>query len=384
MEKKNPGTREPQAGLNVRSVYPRTTVMDPKVQTLLDRAQHFPAQRTEEWYAARNDRLTASSIASVLRLTPKELALRDQGLVDLPASKRVGQVVPAFQSRAQLLRSKAGADDDGFTGSVFTEWGVAYEPVVTELYKLFENTDVLDFGLVPHPALPWLGASPDGVTPAGRMLEIKCPFSRTPTGVPKLNYWMQMQIQMECCDLDACDFVEVAVQEYPGRAEYLQDVYTDPENGALVPGRAADGMAKGFIVECVSSLPDTRPTYWYPPTFRLQTPQAELDWLLEWTRERFPDGITEPQRLAGVLLFDEEVYRVRYWKIGKWLQTTVHRDREWFEQRRPELQAFWREVEDTRAGKLRVPAKRISRSRPKALDLADTAPGATECEFIDV
>lgn len=31
-----------------------------------------------------------------------------------------------------------------------------------------------EVGLVVHPDLPWLGASPDGVTNTGRLIEIKC------------------------------------------------------------------------------------------------------------------------------------------------------------------------------------------------------------------
>ena len=47
-----------------------------------------------------------------------------------------------------------------------------------------------EVGLVVHPELTWLGASPDGVTNTGRLIEIKCPFKRliVPTETPH-HYW---------------------------------------------------------------------------------------------------------------------------------------------------------------------------------------------------
>jgi hypothetical protein len=40
------------------------------------------------------------------------------------------------------------------------------------------------------------------------MLEIKNVVSREITGIPKPEYYVQMQLQMEVCDLEECDFLE--------------------------------------------------------------------------------------------------------------------------------------------------------------------------------
>ena len=43
----------------------------------------------------------------------------------------------------------------------------------------------------------------------GRMLEIKCPYSRVINGIVPDNYEVQMQIQLEVCDLEICDFCKL-------------------------------------------------------------------------------------------------------------------------------------------------------------------------------
>jgi hypothetical protein len=64
-----------------------------------------------------------------------------------------------------------------------------------------------------------MGASPDGINvdPAsqryGRMLEIKKIVNRDITGIPKKEYWIQMQLQMETADLNECDFLETQFSE---------------------------------------------------------------------------------------------------------------------------------------------------------------------------
>ena len=40
----------------------------------------------------------------------------------------------------------------------------------------------------------------------GRMLEVKNMYNRDINGIPKEEYWIQMQIQLETCNLECCDF----------------------------------------------------------------------------------------------------------------------------------------------------------------------------------
>jgi hypothetical protein len=95
------------------------------------------------------------------------------------------------------------------------------------------KSKVEDFGCIQHPTYKFLGASPDGIIIEsstgryGRMLEIKNPVSREITGIPKKEYWVQMQLQMEVCNLDDCDFLETKFVEYHDFDSYRDDSAID-------------------------------------------------------------------------------------------------------------------------------------------------------------
>ena len=56
------------------------------------------------------------------------------------------------------------------------------------------------------------------------MLEIKNIVNRDITGIPKMEYWIQMQIQMETCDLNECDFLETRFIEYENYEDFNNDI----------------------------------------------------------------------------------------------------------------------------------------------------------------
>eukprot|EP00798_Chlamydomonas_sp_ICE-L_P023480 gene23480-biopygen11151 len=73
------------------------------------------------------------------------------------------------------------------------------------------NTNVLvhEFGLLCHASKSFLGASPDGVTEDGVMLEIKCPWRRKIDGTVPMQYYLQIQGQLAVSGLLECDYFEV-------------------------------------------------------------------------------------------------------------------------------------------------------------------------------
>ena len=149
----------------------------------------LPEQRSPEWYELRKKILTASSLGSAIDKCH-------------------------FQSRDELILSKI--EEKPFEPNPITEWGVKYEDVAIMFYEELHNVNVLDFGLIPHPELSIFGASPDGICDdtgndefVARMVEIKCPPKRKFTKTVPHHYWMQVQGQLEVCDLDECDFFQV-------------------------------------------------------------------------------------------------------------------------------------------------------------------------------
>jgi putative phage-type endonuclease len=103
--------------------------------------------------------------------------------------------------KKKVLRTK-------WAGNAATAHGTLLEPIARDLYDQKTGRKSHEIGLVQHREYPWLGASPDGVTEDGILVEIKCPLTRKiEAKVPK-HYWPQVQLQLEITDLDECDFVQ--------------------------------------------------------------------------------------------------------------------------------------------------------------------------------
>jgi putative phage-type endonuclease len=145
----------------------------------------FIKQRTKEWYDIRLKILTASDIASILDCN-------------------------IYQSGNELLMNKIR---EKVFNNTSTDWGNKFEPIALEIYKNMTNESVSEIGLVLHPVYKWLGASPDGLVQSGKLLEIKCPYKRNIETCP-MHYWVQMQIQMEVCNIDECDYFDCKFCEY--------------------------------------------------------------------------------------------------------------------------------------------------------------------------
>ena len=126
------------------------------------------------------------------------------------------------------------AADSVTLGSGTTVKGIAVKNLITKTGVATPNAPytvkIVEFGLIPHPELSVFGASPDGICDegspngyTGRMLEIKCPPKRKFTHEVPQHYWMQMQGQLEVCDLEECDFFQVKLEEYDSKDDYLSD-----------------------------------------------------------------------------------------------------------------------------------------------------------------
>lgn len=183
-------------------------------------------QRTPEWYRARETLVTASDL---------------QKLLDSGADAYCRRKAESAGAWDHLGRQPA------------IRWGKKHEPVAAEVYARRTLSRVHEFGLLLHPALPGFGASPDGITSDGVMLEIKCPFTRTlqPGQVPRA-YYAQIQGQLDTAGLDLCDYFEARLGEYRGEHQFLADAPPGPsaddcltaaglEKGAMfLPGGAGD------------------------------------------------------------------------------------------------------------------------------------------------
>lgn len=155
--------------------------IDPRVKKLFDIPNH--EQRSNEWYQLRRQRLTASDVATAIGMNP-------------------------YSSRADLIYKKCGGKDT-FKGNAATKHGEKWEDTAIRMYCEKYKDKSFDFGLLPHHTIPFLGGSPDGITAKGTVLEVKCPLMRKiEPGVVPAYYLPQVQIVMECTNLDMAHFIQ--------------------------------------------------------------------------------------------------------------------------------------------------------------------------------
>lgn len=266
-----------------------------------------PEQRSPEWYAMRNNMITASDWAAALGENP-------------------------YSYRKALIRKKCG--EDSFYFGKHMMHGVKYEDVAVAIYEARNNVEIIEFGCLPHPTISCLGASPDGITKDGVMVEIKCPPSREITGIPPRYYWIQVQGQLEVCDLDRCDFLECKIEEYSGSVEH-----EDPEDEYFNDNYEGDyslnetGMEKGIVL-CFERVNDKKAIFRYS---RLGLNDREE--FKEWEMKEKKDVLKDSHRN------DKLVYLgASFWKLTKVSCVPIYRDVMWFHEAGPKLQEFWNDV----------------------------------------
>jgi putative phage-type endonuclease len=151
-------------------------------------------QGSPEWFAARLGIVTASRI------------------VDVMAQTRSGPAAARSNYMAQLLCERlTGRAEDSFTSAAMQR-GTELEPLARSAYEADRGLFVTECGLVKHPVISGLGASPDGLVGEDGLIEIKCPNTATHIETlrskkPATKYVWQMTAQMACTNRDWCDFV---------------------------------------------------------------------------------------------------------------------------------------------------------------------------------
>lgn len=156
-------------------------------------------QRTKEWFAARENRLTASDLYD---------AIKESKVSDAVARKK----------------AKITKDNINYNSIKALKWGTMFEPMASRIYsEINGNINVYEFGLICDSQNEHFGASPDGINELGIMIEIKCPYSRKIIdGYIPEKYLMQIQGQLAVCNLNECDYVEckfVILEE----SEYMEE-----------------------------------------------------------------------------------------------------------------------------------------------------------------
>jgi putative phage-type endonuclease len=281
-----------------------------------------PMQKTPEWYTFRHEHITASNAWKAFgtqavknQLIYEKCKALQSATNETMMDTSDNEMIPVYKTSTSNLSESS------------LTWGHKYEPLTRMLYEDKHKTIIQDFGCIEHPIHTFLAASPDGIVVGennyGRMIEIKNVVSREINQIPKIDYYIQTQLQMEVCNLDECDFIETKFIEYENYNDYIQDNTDDK---------------KGIIVVYVNN---GAYEYYYMP-FHIKD-ETEIN---EWLDNNMNNS-------------GEWIKNV-YWKLSVYSCVLIKRQREWFTYAIPHLIEIWNTILVERTGDYsdRAPRKR--------------------------
>ena len=278
-----------------------------------------PVQRTPEWYQFRWNLITASNAWKAFE-----------------SQSTINQLI--YEKCQPIKKFDDNGDEDVKMVNTNTSlhWGQKFEPLSVLIYEHKYKTQVEDFGCIQHKTYKFIGASPDGIIVNkncdryGRMLEIKNVVSRDINGIPKKEYWVQMQLQMEVCDLDECDFLETKFTEYTDYTAYKNDT-TDKMKGIIIYFHTKDG----------------KPFYVYKPLEETDVTKWEDDTLSLYQSDKY----------------NYTYMKFIYWKLDVFSCVLVLRNKDWFKNNIPQLEKVWKIIEQERVSgyEHRAPVKKAKK-----------------------
>jgi hypothetical protein len=278
-------------------------------------------QRTADWYTEFKRCLTASELYKVFG-SPRErgtLVLQKAGKIEL--SSRPGISVSLRESMSPF------------------DWGICFEPVVKQILESHWSAIIHDVGRFVHLTDTRLAASPDGLIiqskkhpdMGGHLLEIKCPKSRTIGLKVPMEYYYQMQLQLEVTGVRACEYVEAKFEFVDNEIQESSEFY----------GKLA-------IVGCF---------------------QEEFS---EWLPCKYVYGPIRDMKWSPDLGLNERVLELHTWKCEGYHHVRVYRDEEWFRNLTPKLDEFWVDVEKAKIGEFLLPES--SRKKKEVICLIQDDP----------
>ena len=298
-----------------------------------------PEQRTKEWYDYRHNRITASDTAAAIDLNPYE-----------PVENFIlKKTDPNY----------AFLDNDN------VYHGKKFEQVATQIYEHIYNAEVIEFGALPSEKYTLLGASPDGICSArtldnkfsnrlGTMLEIKCVVQRNIETSGNIKgticpfyYYCQVQQQLECCELEVCDFWQCKILEYNNRNDYLIDKRLYTQHTYDITGKKMsipNFLKKGMILQ------------FYPFEFKPQFDGDKIEWKskfiyaprLDMDEKEYDEWFVYTMNNLNSLYPDITkayyFYKIIYWKLDQSHNQPIKRDPKFMEAILPVLNQSWEKV----------------------------------------
>lgn len=274
-----------------------------KTYALMNRPQ--TTQRTADWYTEFKRCLTASELYKAFG-SPRErgtLVMQKAGKLEMSGRG----------SNVAVLRCNMNPFD----------WGICFEPVVKLVLEDHWKAIIHDVGRFVHLVDKRLAASPDGLIirslekpdMGGHLLEIKCPKSRIIGLKVPMEYFYQMQLQLEVTGVRACEYVEA-------KFEFVETGFEKPKT---------NWYGQIVVVGCFN--------------------EKEKDWL----PCKYVYGPLGNDNWTPDLGLNERVLETNTWKCEKIHHIRVYRDEAWFASLKPKLDEFWADIEKAKAGEFILP-----------------------------
>lgn len=299
-----------------------------EIESILLNLNQQPAikQRTKEWYEIRQTCFSASNLWKVFSSQAQQNSLIYEKCNPDTNQKKTREVSNAKNP---------------------LNWGIKYEPVSIQIYEHRNpGTKVkTDYSCILHSSYSCIGASPDGIIISGentgRMVEVKNIYNREITGIPLDEYWVQMQIQMETCDLEECDFLETRIQEYETEVAFYEDSLAEYK-----------GVVLFFLAKPEAKLEQAKSAFFeYMPLY-ISLDKSSIQKWIEDMQEKHREYL---------------LYETAYWKLDEYSCVLVERNQEWFSTVLPKIEAAWKMVE---AERITGYAHRAPRQRGSSIDLS--------------
>ena len=328
------------------NMYP-DVIIPPEYQALEDHFQKLkalpqPEQKSPEWFAYRLQRITASDTAAAIDENP-------------------------YEPVESFIHKKCDPNHK-FLDNANVYHGKKFELIATKIYEHIYNVQVFEFGALPSFVHDFLGASPDGICSAktldnkfstrlGTMLEIKCvaPNGRTIETSGNIKghicpyyYYLQVQQQLECCELEVCDFWQCKLIQYKCREEYLLDSCLNTQHTYDTDGKKMqidNRIKKGVLLQ------------FYPKKWEPEFDGDEIEWKSKFIYPNRLDmnNIQYDQWMVQTLsnlnkthpdiMKDCYFHKIIYWKLEQSHNQPIKRDRKLFASILPILKETWAKVD---------------------------------------
>lgn len=142
-----------------------------------------------------------------------------------------------------------------------------------------------------------------------------------------------MQIQMECCNIDLCDFIETRFKEYETEEEFYNEINKE--------------LNRGIILHYIDKTLEQSQT----PHYEYMPLHIELD------RETIKKWIKDKNMEKS----DYILYEVKYWYLDEYMCVSVRRNQLWFQEAIHKIKDIWNIIGSERIEgyQHRAPKKKI-------------------------